>query len=95
MQIWIPVPLYNMIREAQDKYQRRYGNDLRRIDVLVPPETYNHICKIQQEFLHDSRNRGKSQLTMSEVIRIMLEYAIEYEAQYLEVNKKSPKPIIK
>lgn len=86
MNVRISLPLYTAIYLAQKKYRRVYGRDLQRIDVLVEPETYNHICKIQRAFAQSSQANGNPVLTMSEILRIILNYALEENAQMIDIK---------
>lgn len=83
--VCMPLPLYSALCIAQRKPQRVTGRKLKRIDVLVEPETYQKLCEIHQAFLNDSRKCGYQQLTLSECMRVIISTAITHESQRLSL----------
>lgn len=83
--VCMPLALYTALCVAQRKPQRIQGRKLKRIDVLVDEETYKRLCEIHQAFLEDSRKNGYQQLTLSEVMRVIISTAITHESQRLSL----------
>lgn len=83
--VCMPLPLYSALCIAQRKPQRLHNRKsaLKRIDVLLEPEIYQKVCEIHQAFLDDSRKCGYSQLTLSEVMRVIISTAITHDCQRL------------
>ena len=87
MSIFMPLHLYTAIAIAQRKPQRLHNRKkpLKRIDILIEPETYQKVCEIHQAFLEDSRKCGYSQLTLSEVMRIIVAEAVTHNSENLSL----------
>lgn len=85
--VCMPLSLYSALCIAQRKPQRLHNRKkpLKRIDVLLEPEIYQKLCEIHQSFLEDSRKNGYSQLTLSEVMRVIIGAAITHESQRLSL----------
>lgn len=85
--VCMPLPLYSALCIAQRKPQRVQGRKkpLKRIDVLLEPEIYQKVCEIHQAFLEDSRKNGYQQLSLSEVMRVLISASITHESQRLSL----------
>lgn len=85
--VYMPMHLYAAIAIAQRKPQRISNRvkPLRRMDILVDYATYERLCKIHQLFLEDSRCNGYHQLTLSEIMRVIIAEAITHDSQGLEL----------
>lgn len=87
MNICMPLHLYSAICIAQRKAQRVHNRKkpLKRIDILVDPEIYAKVCEIHQAFLADSRKCGYHQLSLSEIMRIIVAEAVLHDSQNLSL----------
>ena len=87
MSIFMPLHIYTAIAIAQRKAQRLHNRKkpLKRIDILIEPEIYSKVCEIHQAFLEDSRRCGYHQLSLSEIMRIIVAEAVTHNSENLSL----------
>lgn len=87
MSIFMPLHLYTAIAIGQRKPQRLHNRKkpLKRVDVLIEPEIYAKVCEIHQAFLEDSRKCGYHQLSLSEIMRIIVAEAVTHNSENLSL----------